>query len=191
MNPIFLVMGTPACGKSTVSRALAARFGLGLHIPVDDLRHMVVGGLSDMNFDSEQHARATGVQIRLAREAASQVARTYNDAGFAVAVDDFWFNDVPGTHLNLGFDGVPESHYRLGPHAHKVVLLPSLEATLGRLFARNAPGDPFTAMLEGVIRSEHETIRLHPKTGWHVVDSSELGVAETVDRILELTGTRP
>ena len=118
MSPIFLILGTPACGKSTVSRALASRFRLGVHIPVDDLRHMVAGGLSDMDFGDEAAARRTGLQIRLARETASQMARTYGAAGFAVAIDDFWFDDVPGTPVELGYGGVPETHYALGADAH-------------------------------------------------------------------------
>ena len=63
MTPIFLVMGTPASGKSTVSRALMQRFECGSHIPVDDLRHMVVSGLTDTGFDLASELLE---QIRLA-----------------------------------------------------------------------------------------------------------------------------
>jgi adenylate kinase family enzyme len=51
MQPIFLILGSPAAGKSTVSKALLQRFERGFHIPVDDFRHMVVSGLSDMNIE--------------------------------------------------------------------------------------------------------------------------------------------
>lgn len=187
MQPIFLIMGTPACGKSTVSKALVQRFELGLHISVDHLRHMVVGGLSDMDFSDEVAAKVTGKQIRLARETASQMACIYNEAGFAVAIDDFWFNDVPGTPIQLGYNGMPETHYELGQHAHKILLLPSLEATVERLYGRNGSQDEFAKMLEGVIRGNHATIAQHPKPGWQVVDSTHLSVEQTVDRILEIT----
>ena len=30
----------------------------------------------------------------------------------------------------------------------------------------------------------------HPKTGWHVVDSSDLSVSETANQILEITNTK-
>ncbi len=190
MQPIFLIMGTPACGKSTVSRTLAARFELGVHIPVDDVRHMVAGGLSDMNFESEKDARATDVQIRLARESVSSMVQIYNNAGFAVTIDDFWFNDLPGTFLNLGYQGIPETHYQLGQHVHKIVLLPSLEVTLERLFKRSSPDDGFTKFLETIIREQHPVIQKHAKTGWHVIDSSELSIEQTVDRILEITQTK-
>ena len=61
-------MGTPACGRNTISSALVSRFKLGIHIPVDDVRHMVVGGLSDMQFETRESANASDLQIRLARE---------------------------------------------------------------------------------------------------------------------------
>ena len=106
-KPIFLVMGTPACGKSTISRALASRFELGIHIPVDDVRHMVVGGISDMKFETRDAANVSDLQIRFTRESASEMAWIYNTAGFAVAIDDFWFNDIPEIFMNLGFHGIP------------------------------------------------------------------------------------
>jgi hypothetical protein len=169
-------MGTPACGKSTVSRALASRFKLGLHIPVDDLRHMVVGGLSDMNFSNEATAKVTGEQIRLARVAASQMARTYNSAGFAVAIDDFGFNHIPGTPFHMGFNTVPETHYDLGSQADKIVLLLSFETTLQRLYGRNGSENDFAKMLENANRLSHPIIAEHPKPGWIVVNSTHLTV---------------
>ena len=189
MGPIFLIMGTPACGKSTVSRALARRFKLGLHIPVDDLRHMVVGGLSDMDFSDDSAAQTTGLQIRLARQAASQMATAYAQSGFAAIIDDFWFNDIPGTPVNLGFD-VPETHYRLGTKAHKVLLLPSLEATLKRLHSRNSESEGYTKVLASVIQQNHPIIEQHPKPGWLVIDSTHLSVEQTVDCLLEKTQIR-
>ena len=45
MPPIFLIVGAPATGKSTASRALAARFPKSVAIGVDDLRNMVIGGV--------------------------------------------------------------------------------------------------------------------------------------------------
>lgn len=45
MIPIFLITGAPAVGKTTTGRALASRFDKSLHIPVDDVRGMVVSGV--------------------------------------------------------------------------------------------------------------------------------------------------
>ena len=43
-----LILGMPAAGKSTVARALMARFARGLHLPVDDLRNIVVSGRTEL-----------------------------------------------------------------------------------------------------------------------------------------------
>jgi hypothetical protein len=121
------------------------------------------------------------MQIQLAQKAASQMARTYHQAGFAVAIDDFWFNEFTETPFQPGFAGVPETHCDLGEHVRKVVLLPSLDVTVARLRGR----DGEASILEAVIRQNHAIIRDHPKPGWLVVDSSDLSVAETVNWILE------
>lgn len=72
MKTIYLVVGPPAVGKSTTSRALAARFPRSVHIPVDDLRHMVVAGLALPVAEwSDELTR----QVTLARNAAIAMAR--------------------------------------------------------------------------------------------------------------------
>jgi hypothetical protein len=170
MQPIFLVMGTPASGKSTVSRALMQRFERGLHIPVDDLRHMVVSGLADKSFGVSPALD----QLRLARASAAHMALSYSDAGFAVAIDDFW-------HVELR-DG--DYNPIIGNRVQRILLLPNLEVTLNRLRSRDGSTDHF----EQAIRFVHHAIETRPEllTGWHVVDSSELSIDETVDCILEL-----
>ena len=174
MKPIFLIVGTPASGKSTVSKALVQRLERGLHIPVDDLRHMVVADLQEPGFDMTEDAFT---QIRLARETASYMAQQYAQAGFAVAIDDFWMPQQP----DFGYS------YLLGPDTHKILLLPSLETTLERLYTRNPSEGSFKKQLEQGIRFMFEDIQQHPKTGWRLVDSSGLSVEQTVDDILEVT----
>lgn len=167
-------MGTPASGKSTVSKALMQRFLQGIHIPVDDLRHMVVSGLSDM---AVLVPPATLEQVRLARETACSMARNYSDNEFAVAIDDFWYSDKPDEVYCQ----------KIGQRITRVLLLPSLETTLQRLYSRNPNEGSFKKVLEPVIRQLHTEIAAHPKTKWLVIDSSDLSVEATVDRILEET----
>jgi len=45
MTPIFLITGSPGVGKTTIGKALAGRFAKSMHIPVDDIRFMVVSGI--------------------------------------------------------------------------------------------------------------------------------------------------
>lgn len=176
MPPIYLIMGTPAAGKTTVARALMNRFTHGLHIPVDDVRHMVVSGLADMSFDWSEEL---GRQLRLAHEASACVAQTYAQAGFAVALDDFWFGDVP------------DADYAkiLGPDLHRVILRPSRATALIRLAERGKDGDSFKQILAQAIAEVDNELERHPKIGWHVIDSTDLTVDETVDRILNATRT--
>lgn len=176
MGPIYLVLGTPACGKSTVARALAGRFPLGLHVPVDDVRHMVVGGLADMGHELTP---ALSLQLRLAREGAARLALGYAQEGFAVAIDDFWNGlepDAPYAAV-LGESGF-----------HRVLLRPSREATLARLHARRPEEGGYKAVLEGAIDAVLADIGAHGGAGWHVIDSSQLDVAQTVDAVLAATG---
>ncbi len=171
MQPIFLIMGTPASGKSSVAKALMQRFEQGVHIPVDNLRQMVVSGLSDMGFEVPP---ATLEQLRLARETASSMARIYSDNEFTVAIDDFWYSDKP--------DEVYAQ--KIGQRITRVLLLPNLEMTVQRLYSRNSDEGSFKQILEQAIRQLHTEIEAHPKTNWLVIDSSDLSIEETVDKIL-------
>jgi hypothetical protein len=64
-------------------------------------------------------------------------------------------------------------------------LLPKLETTLQRLYARKPDEGSFKQILERAIRSLQAGIQGHPKMGWLVIDSSDLSVEQTVDLILE------
>ena len=174
MKPIFLIMGTPASGKSTVAKALMQRFEKGVHIPVDDLRQMVVSGLSDMGFEVPP---ATLEQLRLAREATSSMARIYSDNEFAVAIDDFWYGDKPDEVYTQ----------KIGIRITRILLLPSLETTLQRLYSRNPEEGSFKQILDSAIRQLHVELASHSKTNWLVIDSSRLSVEQTVDKILART----
>jgi hypothetical protein len=102
------------------------------------------------------------------------MALSYSDAGFAVAIDDFW-------HVELR-DG--DYNPIIGNRVQRILLLPNLEVTLNRLQSRDGTTDHF----EQAIHFVHHAIEIRPEllTGWHVVDSSGLSIEETVDCILEL-----
>ncbi len=171
MKPIFLIMGTPASGKSTVAKALMQRFAQGVHIPVDNLRQMVVSGLSDMALEVPP---ATLEQLRLARETASSMARIYSDNEFTVAIDDFWYSEKPDQVYSQ----------KIGQRITRILLLPNLETTVQRLYSRNPEEGSFKKILEQAIGYLYTQIEVHPKTNWLVIDSSDLSIEETVDKIL-------
>jgi thymidylate kinase len=175
---VFVISGTPGAGKSSVSRALMARFVRGAHIPVDDLREFVVSGIAH---PVAVWTPETARQFSLARGNAALLARRFSDAGFAACVDDVCsaqdFERDYAPHLS-----------NLKPH--RVLLLPSLAVALERNAMRTTKAFSSTT-LEGVIRQLHAEFTAIDKPGWLVVDSSVLSVEETVDRILELTGVTP
>ena len=178
MSPIFVISGTPASGKSSVAKALMQRFAQGVHIAVDDLREMVVSGIAH---PVPEWTAETARQFSLARGNAALIAGRYSSAGFAVVVDDVFSERDFGADYAVHFaDAQP----------HRVLLLPSLEVALRRNSERTHK-DFHHETLTGVIRYLHAEYTVMDVRGWLVIDSSELGVEETVNLILERSGVNP
>ncbi len=181
MNPIYIVVGPPAVGKSTTSRALAAQFPKSIHIPVDDLRNMVVSGLM---LPSAVWSDALAQQITLARTAVSFMALTYQKAGFAVVIDDFWDANHASDYQGL-LDQVQVT-------VNKIVLLPTQEETHQRNWQRSG-NSPARAYIDEGIRIVYQ--QLTPalsqleKAGWLVIDTTALRVDEVVNHVLSRTAS--
>jgi len=174
MGNIFLLAGAPAVGKSTTARALAAQFPKSLHIPVDDVRNMVVSGLVQPG----EWTPSLVEQLRLARVSVTEMALTYHRAGFTVVIDDFW--DPNSLLLEYG---------RLFQDAcvHKVLLVPSRQAAEERNLKRSGPGDVYNYLADGIrqVYSSLETQAAQLQgQGWLLIDSTHFSVSETVTHIL-------
>lgn len=172
-QPIFLVVGPPAVGKSTTARALAARFPRSIHIPVDDLRMMVVSGLA---LPAAEWSDELAQQVTLARVAASHMALSYATAGFPVVIDDFWDPNSDADYRAL------RAYSRL----HRIVLYPAQEIAHRRNQTRAAAVT--RAYIDEGIRIVYEQLRgVLPQLqddGWLVVDTAAIDVADTVTEIL-------
>jgi hypothetical protein len=174
MTTIFLIVGAPASGKSTASRALAACFPKSIAIGVDDLRTMVVAGLVH---PSAEWSHELTEQLRLARQSATTMALRYHAAGYTVIIDDFW---DPQTQMSEYSELFVHSTVR------RVLLYPSQQKAHDQNLQRSGPG-PLQAYLDEGIKIVYADLRnvvsglAHQ--GWHVLDTTTDTVAETVARL--------
>ena len=181
VHPVFVIVGPPAVGKSTTSKALAARFPKSLHIPVDDVRTMVVSGLV---LPSATWSDELTHQIALARASVTHMALAYRAAGFVAVIDDFW---DPSFHLD--YQALLDQ-----PHTHKVLLYPQQEEAHRRNFTRS--GDtPARGYIDEGIRIVYQQLSdgmpQWSHEGWLVMDTTTLSVEETVEIILQRTASTP
>jgi predicted kinase len=170
---VFLLVGAPTVGKSSAAHALALRFPKSVHIPVDNLRDMVVSGIVHPGDD---WSVALIEQLKLARKTATQMAIDYSRAGFDVVIDGFW---DPRSRL-AEYEGLSEL-----PSAHKVLLYPSQEIAEARNLKRSGAGQASEYIAAGIrqvyvsLKAEVDALR---GEGWWVIDTTDASIDDTVDR---------
>ncbi|WP_454197416.1 AAA family ATPase [Nocardia sp. Marseille-Q1738] len=165
-SAVYLITGIQAAGKSTVAQALAERLPRSAHVRGDTFRRFVVNGRAEMSQDPSPEALA---QLRLRYSLAAGTADAYADAGFTVVVQDV----VLGEFLPWMADLI------ITRPLYVVVLAPRPEVVAAREAERGKDAyDEFTVKgLDTVLRESTPRIGL-----W--VDTSDLTVAQTVDKIL-------
>jgi chloramphenicol 3-O-phosphotransferase len=168
MPRLILITGIMASGKSTVAQALAERLPRSVHLRGDIFRRLIVSGREEMTAGPTPEAVR---QLRLRYELGAEAARRYHQAGFDVVYQDV----ILGQDLALVADLLRDLPLRV------VVLCPSPDAIARREAARGKTG--YTGgwtveALDAVLREET------PRIGFWL-DTSQLTVDETVDRILE------
>ena len=165
---VILITGASAAGKSTIAQALAERLPKAVHLRGDAFRKMIVTGRAAADADPLPEAFVAQLELRYA--IACDVAERYATAGFQVVYQDV----ILGGYLQQVVD-------RVRPLGLAVVVLdPGPETVADREAGRGKTAYRGDWTAEGMVRGLRETT---PRLGlW--LDTSRLGVAETVDAIL-------
>ena len=133
---------------------------------------MMVQGFAD----SVPWTDETERQFQIAEVTACDIAKRYQDGGFAVAIDHC--RNLPT--LERVINSNLENRAVI-----KICLMPDLDTNLDRnLRRKNKPFGP--ELLVETIEYTNRNYRNSVPPGWHVIDNSSLSVDETVELILGL-----
>jgi GNAT superfamily N-acetyltransferase/chloramphenicol 3-O-phosphotransferase len=170
MSEVLILTGPPGSGKTSVALALADRYDRVAHVNVDTLRHFITPtGYRAPGKDGFERQHALAVRNACA------LATNYMAERFAVIIDDVLPHK---TDLDMYIDGLQPTAVPV----HFVRLLPGLEVCRERNRGRKADRVP-DALLETVYREFEAGGEIRGST----IDSSELSIEATADRLQALT----
>lgn len=168
-QPVVLITGISASGKSTIAELLARRFRRGVHVKGDVYRRMVVAGRQVMTSQPSDEAWR---QLRLRYRLGAATTDVYHQAGFSVVVQDVVIGPVLADYV-AAIHSRPLIVVVLAPRADVVA---QREAQRGKVAYRD--GDNSIRELDDALRQETPSIGM-----W--LDSSDQEPDETVDEIIE------
>ena len=169
---IILITGIPGAGKTTVARALAARFPRGVHVEGDALQNMIVSGRVWPEPPEPRGEAAEQLALRFRNGAL--LARSFFEAGFHVVLDDIVIGHWLDIHREA-FAGLPW---------HLVVLAPTIEAVKARNAGRDKDVFETWGYLNRDLREQMQGLGF-----W--IDSTGQTVEETVNEILAQLRAHP
>lgn len=168
---LLVLFGGPAgAGKSTLARAWCRTKPRAVHIELDVVRSMIVGGLAD----PREKGSIQGEQYSLSVQLSLDLGRSYLRAGYDVAIDDVLH---PSAFASEWLPGLKEMSWRL------VIVRPDLTTTLERSLSR-AKDVP-----EQLIREQHRDLSTWPSQ--MVVDTSGRAVEDSLSLVEEMVRRPP
>ena len=166
---IWLITGIPGSGKTSVSRALSEALPQSAHIEVDRLREIIVGGYLG---PGQEPLAKSDAQLELGAQNAALLADSFMKKGFTPVVDDVILR------LQLAQYRQVLSRWPL----RLVVLAPAVEVALERDRQR---AEKHVAARFSYL-DEELRVQMQGLGVW--LDTSAMGVAETVKAIIQQAG---
>lgn len=160
---VIVISGTPAAGKSSVSKALAEKFPKSAYLDIDSFKDMIVGG-NVAPWDPKGPE-----QFKLMEKNFLAVTKNFLEEGHVVILD-YVFNDEQVNKYNELFGDV-----------HGFLLLPSIESLKKRDLERDPSGEMqerIEVLYPQFANTEHPVLK--------VIDSSNQTLNETVEEIFKL-----
>lgn len=165
---VLAITGPAGAGKSTVGEKVAKKFERCVNIDVDHVKHMIVSGFYK---DDDNPAGWGFNQWGLVGDSIGLIAANFLKEGYSVTINGYL--DEPAWS-NI------EKHLVIN---HKVLLLPKLEAVISRDSRRHND----RALGEASVKEHFKTFSTESLyDSFEKIDTTELTVDETVDRIISI-----
>lgn len=162
---VCLITGPAGSGKSSVSKVLAKKFQRSTVIEVDKLKEMIKGGY----VKPWPYTEEVNLQLSLSAKNACDMANNLLEKGFSVFIDDVVDRKLLEQYSNFFKD----KNFKV------FLLMPSIDALLKRFDDR---GDN-KELRNRTIELHKNFLEKQDKLDWHVIDSSNQTLEETVDQI--------
>jgi predicted kinase len=170
VGQLLLLTGPAGSGKSTVARVWASKRARGVHIQLDEIRSLIVGGYADPQADG----RVQTEQYEVSVLASIALAKQFINHGYDVALCDVF---PPALFERLWRPHLEDVEWRV------VVLLPTLDETITRATKRTKH------VREDIIRDQHAAM-----TSWNngrIIDTTTMTVEEALVAVQRLFSESP